>query len=172
VNADAVLDPSDWVVRFGSLAPVGRVLDLACGGGRHSRWFAQRGHSVVAVDRDVQALQMLDSISGVITKQYDLERDPWPLRDEVFAAVIVTNYLHRPLFGDLLRCVDVGGILIYETFAHGNERYGRPSNPAFLLRSGELLDAVSGVLRVIAYEDIFRAAPKPAMIQRICAIRE
>ncbi len=172
-HPDAGLAPSDWVLRFGAeLDQPGRVLDVACGTGRHARWFAQRGHRVTAVDADAAALRSLEVEPRVDLVCADLENSAWPLGSEKFSAVVVTNYLYRPLFPDLLRAVACGGVLIYETFARGNEQFGRPSNPAFLLRPGELLDVVRGELRVIAYEDVFRALPKPALIQRICARRE
>ncbi len=125
-----------------------------------------------AVDRDPAALGGVARIEGVTTRCAELEGGPWPFGDELFAGIVVTNYLHRPLFPHLLTALAAGGVLIYETFAVGNERYGRPSNPDFLLKPGELLDLVRGELRVIAYEDLFVAEPKPAMVQRICAIRQ
>ncbi|EMN1928654.1 SAM-dependent methyltransferase [Burkholderia ambifaria] len=151
----AQTEPSRWVARWSRLVPAGgAVLDVAAGGGRHARWFASHGHPVVALDAD-------------------LEGAPWPLpAGASFAAVIVTHYLHRPLWPHLLDAVAPGGVLIYETFAQGNETVGKPSNPAFLLAPGELLDAVRGHLRVIAYEDGFVAGPREAFVQRICAVRE
>jgi SAM-dependent methyltransferase len=164
--------PSAWVVRWADRVPAGgRVLDLACGTGRHARYFAARGCSVEAVDRDPTALAPLSDVAGVTTRCADLETAPWPYSGQAFAATVVTNYLYRPLFPLLLSGLAPGGVLIYETFALGNERYGRPSNPEFLLKPGELLEAVRGRLRVVAYEDLFVAEPKPALIQRICAIR-
>lgn len=163
-------EPSAWVVRWGvTVPPGGRVLDVACGRGRHARWFAARGHRVDAVDRDPSALEALGGIEGVTPTCADLEGGPWPFAAGVYGAVVVTNYLHRPLFPLLLRALAPGGVLLYETFAAGNERFGRPSNPAFLLRPGELLDVARGRLRVIAYEDLCVDAPRPAMVQRICA---
>jgi SAM-dependent methyltransferase len=146
------------------------VLDLACGGGRHARFFAARGHPVEAVDRDAAALAALAAVEGVATRCADLEGGPWPFAGQRFAGIVVANYLHRPLFPRLLESLGPGGVLIYETFAAGNERYGRPSNPDFLLRPGELLDVVRGRLRVVAYEDLTVSEPKPACVQRLCAI--
>lgn len=164
--------PSAWVVRWADRIPAGgRVLDLACGSGRHARYFATRGHPVEAVDRDPAMLATLAAVPGVATRCADLEGEPWPYEGRRFAGVIVANYLHRPLFPHLLGALDGGGVLIYETFAAGNERLGRPSNPAFLLKPGELLDAVRGRLRVIAFEDLEVSEPRPAMVQRICAMR-
>jgi len=147
------------------------VLDVACGNGRHARWLAARGHPVEAVDRDAALLAELAAIPGITTRCADLEAGAWPYAGQAFAAIVVVNYLHRPLFPRLPAALAPGGVLIYETFAAGNERYGRPANPDYLLRPGELLDMARGALRVLAYEDLFVAEPKPAMIQRICAIR-
>ena len=164
--------PSDWVASWTPrIAPRGKVLDLACGIGRHSRFLAARGFRVCAVDRDSTALDALDGVEGVSVRQADLENGPWPLDGLVFDAIVVTNYLHRPLFPHILGAIAPAGMLIYETFAAGNERFGKPSNPDFLLRPGELLDLVRGRLRVIAYEDFEVAAPRPACIQRICAAK-
>ncbi|WP_179402394.1 class I SAM-dependent methyltransferase [Burkholderia guangdongensis] len=178
----ALAEPSRWVARWAHLvAPGGAVLDVAAGGGRHARWFAARGHPVVALDRDPGALASLRAIPGVDAREADLEGAPWPLpadaqgvqgvQDARFAAVIVTHYLHRPLWPHLIDALAPGGVLIYETFARGNETVGKPSNPAFLLAPGELLDAVRGRLRVVAFEDGFLAAPRDAFVQRICAVR-
>jgi SAM-dependent methyltransferase len=165
-------EPSAWVLRWVRLIPRGgRVLDVACGAGRHSRLLARLGFRVDAVDRDSTLLAPLTGISGITTKCADLESGPWPYAGEVFDGVIVVHYLHRPLFPHLLSAVAPGGVLIYETFAAGNERYGRPANPDYLLRPGELLDLVHGRLRVVAYEDLFVEEPRPAMVQRICAVR-
>jgi len=164
--------PSDWVRRFASRIPRhGAVLDVACGGGRHSRLLAGCGHRVVAVDRNAEAIGQLAGVMGVDARVADLESEPWPFPGERFAGIVVTNYLHRALLPTLVESLAPGGVLIYETFALGNERFGRPSNPAFLLRPGELLAAVRGRLRVIAYEDLEVALPRPAMVQRICAER-
>lgn len=164
--------PSPWVARWAGRVPAGgRVLDLACGAGRHARYFAARGHPVEAVDRDPVALAVLADVPGVATRCADLEGGPWPYQGRHFSAIVVTNYLHRPLYPHLLAGLAPQGVLIYETFALGNERYGRPSNPDFLLKPGELLElARGGRLEVLAYEDGFFAEPRPALIQRICAV--
>lgn len=148
------------------------MLDIAAGSGRHARWFAQRGHPVVAIDRTEAALAALSNIRGVEPVAADLENgSPWPLPDtQRFAAVVVTNYLHRPLLPRLSEWLAPGGVLLYETFARGNETVGKPSNPAFLLAPGELLEAVRGRLVVVAYEDGYLAAPRAAFVQRICAV--
>jgi SAM-dependent methyltransferase len=171
--------PSPWVVRFAPLIPQGEVLDLACGTGRHARFLTTRGNRIVAVDRDADALERAAG-SGIITMQIDLESSDasdasWPFAAERFAAVVVTNYLHRPLFPRMLESVAQQGVLIYETFAQGNERFGKPSNPAFLLAAGELPDRLREDARnawhVVAFEDGCVDLPKPARVQRICAVK-
>ena len=165
--------PSEWVCRFVNLIPAGgTVLDLACGSGRHARLLAGLGYRVEAVDRDESHLQGLRGVERVSARTADLEGGPWPYASRQFAGIIVCNYLHRPLFRRLLDALEPEGVLIYETFAVGNERFGKPSNPDFLLKPGELLEVVRGQLRVIAYEDVFVSQPKPAMVQRICARRD
>jgi len=167
----ASLAASAWVERWAPLVPAGEVLDLACGGGRHARLFAALGHPVLALDRDPEALAAAAG-PGIATVRHDLEVDgaAWPFAPGRFAGIVVTNYLHRPLMAPLLASLAPGGVLIYETFALGNEAYGKPSNPAFLLAPGELLaHAAAAGLRVIAYEDGLVARPKPARVQRLCA---
>jgi SAM-dependent methyltransferase len=160
--------PSPWVRRWGSLIrPRGTVLDVACGSGRHVLWLAARGMAVTGIDRDAQALAPLQAIGRMVVA--DVEGGPWPLARETFDAVVVTNYLWRPLLPTLLASVAEGGVLIYETFALGNEAFGKPSNPAFLLRPGELLEACRE-LQVVAYEDGLLDGP-PRRIQRITARR-
>jgi SAM-dependent methyltransferase len=161
--------PSPWVVRFAERIPKGPVLDLACGAGRHVRFLLAQGHSVVAVDRNLSGLADLAD-SRLERIEADLEAGPWPLGERRFATVVVTNYLWRPLLPRLVAATAPAGLLIYETFALGNERFGKPSNPDFLLRPGELLDSVAGILSVIAYEHLRRDAPHPAVIQHIAAI--
>jgi len=163
--------PSEWVVRWAPLiAARGRVLDLACGLGRHARWLAGRGLEVLAVDRDPAARAALEGVAGVEVRIADLEGAPWPFEPEEFDALVVANYLHRPLFPRLLEALRPEGVLIYETFAAGNERYGKPSNPDFLLQPNELLDRTRA-LRTVAFEQGRVERPKPAVIQRICAVR-
>lgn len=164
--------PSPWVVRCAACLPAGaRVLDFACGGGRHAVWLAARGFRVDAVDRDPAALRALAGVSGVVPIEADLEDGPWPFKAGQYDVVVVTNYLFRPRLPLLLECLRPGGVLIYETFMRGNERFGKPSNPDFLLRDGELLERVRDGFNVIAFEQGEIARPKPAMVQRLCAIK-
>ncbi len=165
-------DPSGWIARFADLvADGGRVLDVACGSGRHSRFFLDRGHPVVAIDRTVSRLGELAKHPALCIVQADLEDgNPWPLPGEKFAGIVIANYLHRPLVPTFIESLEPDGVLIYETFAKGNEQFGKPSNPAFLLNDGELLDLVRGKLHVRAYEALEIDDPKPAVNQRICAI--
>jgi SAM-dependent methyltransferase len=153
-----------------SIRPGGSVLDVACGSGRHSRLLARMGFEVDAVDRDTALFE--DPPPNVVLRGADLEAQPWPFGERRFDAIVVTNYLHRPLLPVLAGALERGGVLIYETFARGNERFGKPSNPDFLLAPGELLEAVRGKLRVVAYEDLIVGEPKPAAIQRLVARRE
>ena len=150
----------------------GAVLDLACGGGRHLRHFRARGHAVIGVDVDIRGVADLAGQPDVEIVAADIEGGPWPFPDRQFAAVVVTNYLHRPLFPTLLDALVPGGLLLYETFAIGNARYGRPSSPAFLLKSGELLDLARGRLQIVAYEHGEVSSPKAAIVQRIAAVND
>ncbi len=151
--------------RWAPLVTQGTVLDLACGGGRHAKYFLGRNLEVVAVDREPQV------IPGARFIQADLEAgSPWPLAGEQFEGIVVTNYLYRPLMKILSESLKEGGVLIYETFMLGNERFGKPSNPAFLLRPGELLEAFRE-LSIRGFEEGEVSEPKPAMIQRLCAVQ-
>jgi len=171
VSAHGSLAPSRWVLRFSSLVADGaRVLDVACGQGRNSRWFAARGCRVVAVDRDTAALDQLASVAGVTAVSADLEADPWPFESDKFDAIVVTNYLHRALFPSLLRVLADDGVLVYETFARGNEAYGKPSNPDFLLTEGELLTIIGRSLIVVAFEQGRIESEPPAVVQRLAAL--
>ena len=164
-------EPSAWVVRFASTVRANaRVLDIACGHGRHARWFARRGCQVTAVDVDPACTASLAAEPGVEFLEVDLESAAWPLDGRKFDAVIVVHYLHRPLLPRLTEVLAPGGVLLYETFARGNEQFGRPRNPDFLLRPRELIEAFSE-LRIVAFEDGYVASPHPAMIQRIAAVR-
>lgn len=168
-DAHDTLGPSAWVRRWSHLVPAGaRVLDVACGSGRHVRWFAERANRVTAIDRDAAALEPLRALAEVIVA--DIEAMPWLLAGRRFDAVVVTNYLWRSLLPTLIDTVDAGGVLIYETFARGNQTVGKPSNANFLLEPGELLSATKG-LRTIAYEDGF-LDPPARFVQRIVAVSE
>lgn len=169
MDAHAALAASNWVQRWTHLVPAGAtVLDVACGSGRHLRWFAQRGCRVTGLDRDALAMQPLAGIAELVVA--DIERGPWPWVARQFDAVVVTNYLWRERLPDIVASVAEGGVLIYETFSVGHETIGKPSNPMFLLRPGELLQATRG-LRVVAFEDGCESTP-PRFVQRIVAVRE
>jgi len=164
--------PSAWVRRWSHLVPAqGRVLDVACGHGRHAWWFHQLNHPLTLVDRSQEAIESIaipaNACEAVVA---DIENGPWPFAGRQFDAVVVTNYLWRPLLPTLLASLAPGGVLIYETFAQGNETVGKPSRPDFLLRHGELLEVCRN-LRVVAFEDGYQDAPA-RFIQRIAAVRE
>lgn len=162
------LPPSPWVLRWAAAWPAeATVLDLACGSGRHLRALAARGLRPTGVDRDADAVAPLRDLAEIVVA--DLETGPWPLGERRFDAVVVTNYLWRPLLPRIVAALAPGGWLVYETFAAGHETIGRPSNPDFLLRPGELLEAARG-LHVVAYEDGFLDAP-PRLVQRLAAVR-
>ena len=163
------LPPSAWVLRFAGLVrPGGSVLDVACGSGRHVRWLAAQGYVVTGVDRDAQAVAPLRAQAEIIVA--DIEAGAWPLSGRQFDAVVVTNYLWRPLWPKLRAALAAGGVLMHETFTHGQQTVGKPSRPEFLLQSGELLQACAG-LRVVAFEDGFEPDP-PRFVQRIVAVNE
>ncbi len=165
------LQPSPWVVEHaGRIAAGADVLDLACGAGRHTRWLLERGFRVMAVDINISGLDDLTGHPGLATLEADLENGPWPLGNAEFGGVIVTNYLWRQLFPRIRDAVAPGGVLIYETFAVGNEQYGKPSNPDFLLREGELQDWFSD-WTVVGVEQTYTEIHKPAIIQHICAVK-
>jgi SAM-dependent methyltransferase len=163
---------SAWVQRWSHLVPAqGRVLDVACGQGRHVCWFYKRNHPVTLVDRAQAAIDSIASrMPSCEAVAADIEAGPWPFAGRQFEAVVVTNYLWRPLFATLLASLAPGGVLIYETFAQGNETVGKPSRPDFLLRPGELLEVCRG-LRVVAFEDGYQEGPA-RFVQRIAAVRE
>jgi SAM-dependent methyltransferase len=174
--------PSDWVVQYASQIPVTlknsqksgeSVLDLACGKGRHTRYLLSLGHRVTAVDRDTEGLRDRSDHPALEIIEADLEASGgWPLGNRQFTGVVVTNYLWRPLLPQIVEAVAPGGVLIYETFGQGNERFGRPRNPDFLLRPGELEEAVAAKMTVVAYAHEERSTPRPAVVQHICARRD
>lgn len=167
-------DPSLWITRFAPLIPTGgEVLDLACGSGRHARFLAGFGYRVEAVDRDADALATLAGVVNVTTRCADLEGGPWPYYADVFDGIVVSRYLWRPLFPQIFNCLAEGGVLIYETFMEGQQLYGKPSNPAFLLRPGELLEVVGKRFTVVAFEqgEINGTDGGQQVIQRICVRR-
>ena len=169
--ADPSSAPSPWIARWAHLIPAGaRVLDVAAGQGRHARYLAERGGRVMAVDRDADALAAVAGVPGIETRVADLEAGAWPLGGETFDAIVVVRYLHRPLLPHLLAALSGDGVLLYETFAVGNEAFGRPTNPVFLLRRDELLQAVHQHLSVIAFEQGRVDGERPAVVQRLAAI--
>ena len=164
--------PSHWVERFASLIPSGGlVLDLACGSGRHTRYLSDLGFRLLAVDIDVSRVEDLSTDKNIEIMKSDLETDHWPFSERSFDGIVVTNYLHRPHLPRLVESLAPGGVLIYETFAKGNEKLGRPSNPDFLLNPAELLDAFAPRLTIMAYEHAIEDDPTPAVRQRICAVK-
>ena len=174
-----VAAPSPWVARFAHLIPAeGAVLDLACGGGRNARFLRQRGHPVVALDKDTAAIAQ-DAPAGIEIVQADLEDGspvfdpPGPLGRRRFAGIVVVNYLYRPILPKLVALLSEGGALLYETFARGNEKFTRPRNPDHLLKAGELLDLARGRLQIVAYEHgVVEADPIPGVKQRLAAIKD
>ncbi|MFO1313768.1 MAG: class I SAM-dependent methyltransferase [Burkholderiales bacterium] len=174
MNHAAALAPSPWVVRHAALVAGGaQVLDLASGGGRHARFFASRGARVLAVDRDAAALSEIANVPGIETEVADLERGAWPLGGRSFDAIVVTNYLHRPLFPHLRQALRPDGVLLYDTFAMGNEAYGRPASPEFLLCRDELLTlaGIAPAMTVVAFEQgVVEGAGRKAVVQRLAAV--
>ena len=161
--------PSPWVVNYVDQINEGSdVLDLACGSGRHTRLFLERGCRVMAIDLNIEGVSGLMGDPGLAVLEVDLENGPWPLGNADFDAVVVTNYLWRPLFPRIRDAVRPGGLVIYETFADGNERFGKPSNPDYLLKEGELNDWFSD-WEILGYEHAEVTDPRPAMVQHICA---
>lgn len=164
--------PMPWVVRWAGVIPTsGRVLDVACGGGRHAAYLAGLGHEVDAVDLDLTLSENMRETPGVFWHGHDLEGESWPFPPGAYQGVVVTNYLHRPLYPHLIEALAPGGVLIYATFSLGQEVLGRPRNPRHLLLPGELLETVRGLMRVVAYEDVLEAGDSPARVQRLCAIK-
>ena len=164
---------SAWVRRFYDQIPkTGLILDLAGGSGRHTRFLTQKGFKLLLLDNDIAKAKDLQGVENIVLMEYDLEDgSTLPFPKSSFQGVVVTNYLYRPIFPQLLNLLDDGGILIYETFAVGNEKYGRPTNPDYLLKSGELISLVSSQMRIIAYEECLVGRPAKAYVQRITAAK-
>lgn len=164
--------PGDWVVRHAHLiAPDARVLDVAAGRGRHARFLAARGCRVTAVDRDAGALAEARDVPGVTVQVADLEAGAWPFAAAAFDAIVVVHYLHRPLLPALVASLAPAGVLLYETFARGNEAFGRPHNADFLLEPGELLAAIEGRLTPVAFEQgLVQRGDRAAVVQRLAAV--
>ena len=164
----------DWVRKYMSMIPSkGLVLDLACGSGQNTRFLLNQGYSVVALDKDISQLADISGQKKFKKYKFDLEIDAsFPFDKPQFAGIIVTNYLHRPLFTNLIDTLSYGGVLIYQTFMTGNENYGRPTNANFLLKVNELNDVFSNKLEVVAFEQGYEESPKPSMVQKICAVKQ
>lgn len=170
LRTDLMEAPSEWLLKHAQhIKPSGHVLDVAAGSGRNARWLAHQGFKVEAVDRDQQVLESMQGVENIQLRVADIENADWPYTGRQFDAIVVCRYLHRPLFSVLQQCLAPQGVLIYETFMRGHEAYGKPSNPDFLLRENELLEAFQDKLGVIAFEQGFFETPKPALLQRICA---
>jgi len=164
------MEPFKWVVTHAALiAPKGDVLDLACGNGRHTRFALDQGFRVMAIDINLTGVEDLLDRTNLAVMETDLEEGFWPLGNAQFDGIIVTNYLHRPLFPHIVGALAPGGVLIYETFMAGNEAYGRPANPDFLLQPNELKD-VCKRLDIVAFEQGLEDDDKPAVKQKIVAI--
>lgn len=173
LRTDLAEPPSDWLMKHAAyIKSGGHVLDVAAGKGRNSRWLAQHGFRVEAVDKNSEALGSMKGVDNITLKIADIENKAWPYVGQQFDAIVVCRYMHRPLFSALYESLAPDGALIYETFMQGHEAYGRPSNPDFLLRPGELLEVFHHQLDVVAFEEGYQEIPKPAMMQRICAIRD
>ena len=170
-NHRSDLAPSDWIERYaGLIAPGARVLDLAAGHGRHAVFLAGRGARVLAVDRDASALAASASTPGIETRVVDLEIGGWPFEGQRFDAIVAVNYLHRPLLPHMLLSLNDDGVVLYETFAAGNEAYGKPTNPDFLLAPGELLELARDALTVVAFEQGVVTRDRTAVVQRLAAV--
>ena len=165
--------PSAWIERHSPLiSRSSQILDIAAGKGRHTRYLLRKGHSVIAVDKNLSSLRNIKN-ARLSLIQVDLETGaPWPFKKDMFAGIVVTNYLYRPLFGPIIASLAPGGVLIYETFARGNEKFGKPNNPDYLLEPDELIRVTLNKLHIIAYEDLLVEQPRPARIQRICGRRD
>lgn len=165
-------EPEPWVTRFSSLIPKGQILDLACGRGRHGRYFLEQGYPVTFLDNDLSGVTDLESDRRALLVEHDLENgSPFPFRPAMFSGIIGVNYLHRPLFPDLLKALELNGVLIYKTFSQGNEQFGKPSNPDFLLKNRELIRILGQCLKIVDFEQGKESNPE-RITQAICAIKE
>jgi len=164
--------PSPWMVKYAPLITHGgRVLDLACGNGRHAIWLAGLGYQVDAIDRDAAVMSGMIGIENINIRIADIEANDAPLLKAQYDGIIVSRYLYRPLLKTLADALKPGGVLMYETFMTGNERHGKPSNPDFLLRYDELLEVYSPLLKIMAFAQGDESEPRPAVVQRICAVK-
>jgi len=167
---DATIAPSPWVLRWVSLIkPGGTVLDVAAGHGRHARVLANAGFNVTAVDLDISGLS--DAPKSIEVVAADLETGTWPFVGRRFDAIVVANYLHRPHFPHLVESLASGGVLLFETFGQGNQHFGRPRNPDFLLAPDELLAVFAPHLQIVAYQHGPEQRPRPAVRQRLCGVK-
>ena len=164
------LQPDKWLIRHAALIPQGEVLDLACGAGRHGRYCLDKDYRVTFIDRDITCLRDLKDNPQANLLEYDLEASPWPFQPRQFSGIVVSNYLHRPLFPAIIDALTSGGVLLYQTFAVGNEQYGKPSSPDFLLGENELRDVFSKTLQVIDFQQGYRPNPD-RVTQGICAVK-
>lgn len=170
-NLELAATPSPWIVQHAACIPkAGRVLDLACGSGRHAIWLAAQGYQVEAVDRDVQAVAPMQGMRNINVTISDIETGAWPESQEKYDGIVVSRYLFRPLLAKLATMLKPDGVLIYETFMAGNEHYGRPRNPDFLLKPDELKTVYAPLLEVHAFWQGEVAGEVPAVMQRICAV--
>jgi SAM-dependent methyltransferase len=171
LRTDLAEAPSDWLLKHAHhIKPSGHVLDVAAGSGRNSRWLAQQGFVVEAVDRDRQALESMKGVDKINLRVADIENESWPYTGLRFDAIVVCHYLHRPLLNVIGDSLAPRGVLIYETFMQGHEAYGKPGNPDFLLKPDELLETFQARFEIVAFEQGFQDVPKPSMMQRICVI--
>lgn len=172
IEAQLPEEPSPWIVKYAPLInKKGRVLDLACGNGRHAMWFAKHDFYVDAMDCDAQVVSNMEGINNINVMIVDVEASNWPQSDQRYDGLVVSRYLYRPLLQTLATMLNPGGVLIYETYMVGNERYGKPSNPDFLLRQNELFEAYSPLLNIVSFEQGEEEMPRPVVMQRICAIK-
>ena len=172
-NSPVSNGPAAWVQKHVPLIPkTGQVLDLACGNGRHTRFLLEEGHTVLAIDKNITGLSDISGQENLETMTADLEDgSAFPLQGREFSGIVIVNYLHRPLFEDLIDVLAEGGVLIYQTFMRGNEAHGRPRNPDFLLKENELKNVFGSRLKVLAFEQGYEEHPSPAIVQKICAVK-